>query len=514
MRRIPFHPLLLAILPVLFLFVENRGQVLWGELITPVLVILVAVAGLFGVAVITWRDAHLAAAVTSLAVILLLWHGPIHTALEGLFGPWFRYRYSLVLALAILAAAAALLIRRPERARAVTSPANIFCLILAAMLGVQLGAAEWRQARFARIAADDIVPAADVSEVVADTVERRSIYYIILDGYARDDVLRDLFSFDNSGFTAALRRRGFHVHPRSRSNYAPTILSLASSLNGAHLTRLGEVATAPDGTGDRSIAMRLIRDNRVMRFLAREGYTIVNIASGWAATERMPVADVSIRCGPSELTEVLLRQTAAWPLVAARFKEDVHQLRLCQLRQLSRIPDLSGPKFVLAHLLIPHPPYVFTAAGERLAGELTALGDESPWQRKELYVDQLRFVNRAILPVLDTIMAREDPAPIIILQSDHGPASRSPGPWDPSDPEFVRERMSILNAVLLPDGHGLDGQQFLTPVNTFPLLLNAYFGTRWSRSEDISYMSYGDTLYLLTRVDTLTVHASRTREQP
>ena len=45
------------------------------------------------------------------------------------------------------------------------------------------------------------------------------IYYIILDGYVRDDVLKDLFAYDNSGLIEYLRGRGFFVAEQSRSNY-------------------------------------------------------------------------------------------------------------------------------------------------------------------------------------------------------------------------------------------------------------------------------------------------------
>jgi hypothetical protein len=54
------------------------------------------------------------------------------------------------------------------------------------------------------------------------------IYYLILDGYTGENVLKTMYSFDNSGFYDALRQRGFFVASRARCNYPTTFLSLAS----------------------------------------------------------------------------------------------------------------------------------------------------------------------------------------------------------------------------------------------------------------------------------------------
>lgn len=57
------------------------------------------------------------------------------------------------------------------------------------------------------------------------------IYLIILDGYGREDILRDLYGFDNSEFASFLRDSGFYVADRSSPNYPQTELSISSSMN-------------------------------------------------------------------------------------------------------------------------------------------------------------------------------------------------------------------------------------------------------------------------------------------
>ena len=70
--------------------------------------------------------------------------------------------------------------------------------------------------------------------------ERRfpDIYYIILDGYARSDVMKSRFGFDNSGFLSHLESRGFYVARQSTANYCQTPLSLSASLNAVYLDEL------------------------------------------------------------------------------------------------------------------------------------------------------------------------------------------------------------------------------------------------------------------------------------
>ena len=64
------------------------------------------------------------------------------------------------------------------------------------------------------------------------------IYYIILDAYGREDVLMEMFNYDNTSFLRFLESKGFYVAECSQSNYAQTMLSLTSSLNFDYLDSL------------------------------------------------------------------------------------------------------------------------------------------------------------------------------------------------------------------------------------------------------------------------------------
>ena len=61
--------------------------------------------------------------------------------------------------------------------------------------------------------------------------DRPDVYYIILDGYSRADVIKNDLGYDNTPFLDQLRGLGFVIGSCSRSNYDATHTSITSSLN-------------------------------------------------------------------------------------------------------------------------------------------------------------------------------------------------------------------------------------------------------------------------------------------
>ena len=115
------------------------------------------------------------------------------------------------------------------------------------------------------------------------TGTKPDVYYIILDMYGRDDVLKDRFSYDNSEFLKELEELGFVVTPCSVSNYNMTELSLASSFNMNYLDTLGSQYTA--GNRDRSGLPSLIHHSAVRGIFEKMGYRFINFESGFTFTE-------------------------------------------------------------------------------------------------------------------------------------------------------------------------------------------------------------------------------------
>jgi hypothetical protein len=113
-----------------------------------------------------------------------------------------------------------------------------------------------------------------LSSRVAANADRPDVYYIILDAYGREDVLRSAAGYDNSTFLNALRQRGFYVADCSQSNYAYTEFSLTSSLNYNYVENLGH-----------SERRALLRQSAIRSFFEANGYRIVAFPTGWPFTE-------------------------------------------------------------------------------------------------------------------------------------------------------------------------------------------------------------------------------------
>ena len=328
------------------------------------------------------------------------------------------------------------------------------------------------------------------------------IYYVIVDGYGRDDVLRDTYGLDNSEFLQTLRRRGFFVVPEARSNYAQTSLSLASSMN---MSYLDELTTLKDIGLSQSYVTRLFRHNEVMNVLRSAGYSVISIPVTYNRT-LLPTADVTYEYSSGSVNSfesLLLENSIFWsPFILARGIDPALPFpgyasrRESILANKAALEDailMPGPKFVFAHLAVPHPPFVFNRTGGPTDAPYPYReqdGDQFQGSLQEYltgYGEQVLFANHLVVAFLDQLELQGRTGDIVILQGDHGPGSGLN--WlDPAGTD-MRERHSILNAIRAA---GLDEESFeptASPVNTFRILFNDLFDASYPRLADESYFS-------------------------
>ncbi len=323
------------------------------------------------------------------------------------------------------------------------------------------------------------------------------VYYIILDAYMRDDMLRKFYGLDVSPFIDRLSEMGFYVALCSQSNYAHTSLSIPSVLNMNYL---------------QEVAPELMRNNMswahmgdyakrslVLQLFKQLGYRIVVFDTG-NDLDRMENADVVISRATSPWVllldfrqvgefEILFLRTTALRLVVelqpyvlpdwnvVRTPEQNHyQTILYGLDELAKVPELTGPKFVYWHLIAPHPPFVFAEDGSYL---LTGEADPG-------YINEIKYLNVRILELMQTIIRESRTPPVIILQADHGLDTEN--------------RMAIFSAYYLPGNHGKWLYPEITPVNTFRVVFNELFDAGYPLLKDVSYFSEHDTPYNFTEV--------------
>ena len=185
----------------------------------------------------------------------------------------------------------------------------------------------------------------------------------------------------------------------------------------------------------------------------------------------------------SEFGTMLIRTTILNPVQPALFSDYNREVILCGFSELIKMADRNeSPKFVLAHIIIPHRPYIFGPTGESIYPKVLTLEDKGWNWNPELHLGQLQFFNLKMKEVISKLLDTDDP-PIIIIQSDHGIRG---GDWT-NDYKFWPSRLENFKAYYFPEvGRNIEFET-TTPVNSFRVLFNLYFGYEYDLLEDKLY---------------------------
>ena len=513
-RRLVIHPLLLAVFPSLFIYAHNADRLSAGAIYGPTLILLCAVSVLWLLLSLALRDASRAGLVVSLAVLLFFSFGICYLEMKLLMlevsggtvvaAPVLL----LVLWMVILGVGGYSFARTILDLRSLTNIANVVggCLVLVCLL--QIAAYHLRVAPTWRPYVGEVT-SRDYLTLGPEVGVAPDIYYIVLDGYARGDTLTDIYGYDNQEFLDGLRDRGFFVASQSHANYCQTLLSLASSLNLTYLDGLVDQVGAEYPS--KGPIMKMIRSSMAFRALESRGYETIAFASGYSGTE-ITTAEryVAARRYPDEFQTTLINMTPL-PFVVPSLYDMYgwHRERILHAFEHTADPSVvDAPVFVFAHIMAPHPPFVFGRSGEEVVPEYQyvvldgsdLVGTRGVTQEAYArgYVEQLTFVNAKVLSMLDEILSKSDRPTIVVLQADHGPGSMLD--WDSVENSNLPERFAILNAYYLPgvDYAGLYPQ--ISPVNTFRVIFNSYFGAHYDLLADESYFSTAGHPYSFVRV--------------
>jgi hypothetical protein len=470
LRRAPVHPVLYAAYAVLFLYSVNLDEVLPVDAAAPLLRFVLAAAALTAVLALPFRSPRRGAVVATAVVVAFAAFGHVSSGI-GSFGVDERAQlaaWAVVVVASVVYAA---------RARAslprVTAGLNVIAGLLvistlATILPHELG----------RAGRGSIVPASSV-EAAVHPGRRPDIYFIIFDRYGSADAIKRRFGL-TSDLYDWLRGQGFHVPASSHANYRATDFSLAATLNMRYLDEL--TRRIGRDSGDRTPARELIQDHEVGRFLKAQGYTYYQLGSWFGPTHSIRIADHNIALGETSEFESVLRDTTILPAIERAFgtgdaahqlsfRERVREGTLFELRQLRRVATAPGPKFVFAHILLPHDPYVFHADGSAIPEAESRATDE-----RDLYAGQLEFANARIREIVgDLLSGPEEDRPVVIIEGDEGPLACRNVDCVSNTPDYLRIRLGNLVAMYLP-GVDADVPDTFTSVNTFRLVFRAYFG--------------------------------------
>jgi len=489
----PLHPILFAIAPILLFFSYNKGELSLGDssfLLSLGVAVLISIALWLMLGWIT-HDKKRAALLVSLFAILFFSYGHVHTLINEfsfkiagiVIGPD-KLLFSIW---GFLFLGCSIFILKAKRDW--TMPTRFLNFVSALLVITSLASIipyKIREATVTLPTGSDTDNSAQ-EPGTANSDELRDVYYFIFDRYANESILKKYAGFDNREFLSFLKEKGFYVASKSAANYPRTHVSLPSSLNMEHLTTL--TASIDRNSASNMPLFELIENNRVMRFLKDRGYKYIHLGDEWSGTWRNRYADIDVHYIGSfggEFTTAFLKTTLYYPIAKkiSLGKLDDREIKrekiLSKFEKLSEIPEVEGPKFVFAHFLIPHEPFVFGKNGEEVSEKDDKQGSIPA------YLNQLIFTNKKVEEVVTQILAKSKITPIVVIQSDEGPFYFTAGAWN-KEAENIRAHARILNAYLLPGIKKTGLYQTITPVNSFRIIFNKYFGTNYELLPDETY---------------------------
>jgi hypothetical protein len=479
------YPFLIACYPV---FALRNYNILYVDLasIIRTLLITIILTGLIWILTnwIVFHDWGKSGILTSITIILIFSYGHIHIESEKYFGEQIRHSYLVIILGSLYFIFVWLATRNPSTSKAVSNFLATVAVVLILMTTSQLLYYEYNTYQ----AAEALLTQNSQSNVLTSgSDDRPDIYLIVLDAHARADVLREKFNYDSSAFIQELTGMGFYIASCSQSNYASTILSLTS------LLRMDYIPPAQS----KAAKLPPFKETAVLRKLASNEYTVItfeNRTSGHfdlqedirLSHNQLFFGELNLTGGLNEFEKIMLDTSVAKLLLDTRIirgfntdgltkYEDYEHYQQTQfiLSKLPEVPQLRSPKFVLVHILVPHSPFIFTADGNFRYPEDTS---------KNGYRDNAEFIDRRILAAIHAILDQSAQPPIIILMGDHGPP--------PGRLATQEDRLTILNAYYVNSETRAKLYDSISPVNSFRLILNEYFGEDYPLLKDISYAAY------------------------
>jgi len=479
-KLLPYlHPFCFALYPIFELRNYNITYVDLASLARPVLLSVLLTALLWVILRFITRNWQTSGIITTLAVISFFSYGHVFLQIESGFGTLIRHRHLVMIFGVILLLAAIYIlwkVNKPEGlVNFLTVTGGILALFSIARslqydYSVYRSAQEWRELQNSYLK--------EVSDPGNTT--KPDIYVILLDAHTSDYILRKDFDYNNSEFTRQLTDLGLYVAECAQSNYPVTKLSVTSLFYANyHL----EPTLYPLYS---SLVIETVRSQgyRVITFENRSNGHFSFAEDIRLSRNQLLAGKVDLTGGPSEFEFELLETSLAriafdipglipgFDLAEQKQTEfyEHYQQTFFILDELKRLPEVEGPKLVFAHFLVPHSPFIFSPDGE------FQWADDPQWG----YLSNVEFIDSQIVPVVAEIIEKSEVPPIIVIMGDHG-ATGVP------DNETPQMRMSILNAYYVNDQAKQDLYATITPVNSFRVIFNNYFGTDYPLLEDVSY---------------------------
>jgi hypothetical protein len=516
LTRIPWFYILFTFYPLLFLWAANISQMDPAVVIRPFLFTLVGSTVLYGMLYLIFRNWVKSALIGTLLLVAFFSYGHVYYATRSIPALNFLNHHAVLVPLYILISGLGIWgIFRIKKYDNFVLYLNAASLVLVVLQIVELSSAYIQTA----YAAQQPVKLQSGLTLPTDLKDMPDIYVIVLDTYMRSDALKQDLGYDNSPFIDQLTKMGFYVASCGHPNYTFTYASISALLNMRYIP--GAYANDDWDEFSNNSFWNILRNDEVRAQLKSVGYKTVAFEEEYPLVE---FDDSDVLIGTSHPTissqylypfEVLYQQSTAAIILTAldpngkaegffqsifpsqnKSSVDLSGLKGPNkdfvathiistefiLDHITDVPAIAGPKFTYVHLFIPHAPFVFGPDGQIMTDPGYYSGDRSgatteAYQLKG-YVNQVQYIDKRIAPILQMVISKSKNPPIIILMGDHGL-------------ENLNRRTDLL-AYYLPDNGNAKLYPNISPVNSFRLIFDQYFGANYPLLPDLTYI--GDTM--------------------
>jgi len=481
-RKIPFFLFLLALFFCLHGSVENFGFIRFTEVLYPGMYIVTGILLLTGFIFLFTRNLLHASLIAFFISLWYLFFGALHDYVKSTAALALLKAYPVIITVLLLLTFAWILLLKFKKslhgrlAAYINILLLIYCLLdIFMLLKIQLTKSD--------------EPFADTVKFnKAAVTQKPDVYLLVFDGYPGPKSLKDSFNFTNDSLKQHLTANAFKELPVF-ANYDLTYFCMASMFNMQYVKKDFEDLHITQ----RDFQKRGVEINRAAIFpiFISMGYQVNNF-SIFEIDDLPPVSDKNsfLLAHSILLTDKIFHKRLKRDLGnhLARiipfwknndfYQHDADNKRTEALLIQSFTEKKQSPQFVYAHFMMPHGPYYFDSLGNKNPYE--KIMNYTMWQDKTLFLAYLKYVNKRMMNMVDSIV-RHNPGAIILVMGDHG--FRSFNSRQPDQPL----RFDNLCMARFPNGNYAAMKDKWSNVNLFRYLFNSQFGQSMPYLADSSF---------------------------
>ena len=474
-----FHPFLISLLPVLLLFQENVFEIPIEEIFTPLIISFVIIF-ITWIILIKFIERRKASVIISFFIVLLVILSYVRFTLissDTVISLLFAKNIILIPIFLSIGIIGIIYILKKTISLNVTSIANVTSIVIVSVVIFQVGLFYVESYSLF----DETQKLLDVPFFEVNEIKKPNVYFLVLDGYAGNIRLNNEYGYDNSGFYKQLEDRGFYVQQSSFSNYPHTEFSLPTMFNMQYFDSIAE--SKNEKFRNMLLLLELSKDNLVNQIFRANGYDIYSIsefrysdfdhATNLCREKTIVSQDI---INALYLKYIPVNSIRSMLLLS----DDHYQIVTCSIDAMKNFevePD--APFFMYFHLVLPHPPFIFDADGNKIDAAYPFL-PQFDNLNKDAYLEQLKFGSKIGIELIDSIKQKDSDA-IIVIMSDHGDGIGN-NLTEPTTRDYYGY-FNNLSAMYFPNKESYFPID-VTPVNIFRVIFNLYFGTDYAILDD------------------------------